>query len=259
MGEAKIKKGNVTPHIFIATPMYGGMCAGRYTASMLKLIPAMQSRRWKYTFLFRFNESLIDRARNALAANFLVTDCTHLLFIDADIGFEAEDIIKMVEADRDVICGIYSSKAINWGSVAQAVRDGVPAEELHWHTGTWVVNFVDYDGSVTVNANEPFEVWNGGTGMMLIKRHVFDILEKRVEHYRVNETDDIMRKFESKGIPRFFATSIDPISNVLLSEDYHFCRLWREEGGKIWAAPWVALAHVGSYIFEGRPKEGSNA
>ena len=259
MGEAKLKKGNPKPTIFIATPMYGGMCAGKYTASMLQLIPAMEARGWKYHFLFRFNESLIDRARNALAVNFLVSDATHLLFIDADIGFEAADIIKMVESDKDVICGIYPSKTINWHSVSEAAKSGVPPEDLHLYTGTWVVNFVDYNDEVTVKGDEPFEVWNGGTGMMLIKRHVFEILEKRVERYRVNEMDHIMRQFESKGIPRFFATSIDPLSNVLLSEDYHFCRLWREEGGKIWAAPWVRLAHVGSYIFEGRPKEGGDA
>ena len=240
-------------NLFIATPMYGGMCAGKYTASMLKLIPALESRGWKYTFLFRFNESLIDRARNALAANFLVGDCTHLLFIDADIGFEPEDIIKMVQADKDVICGIYPSKAINWRTVGDAARKGVPDEDLHKHTGTWVVNFVNYDGNATVKVDEPFEVWNGGTGMMLIKRQVLKDLENTIERYRVNEADEIMRKFEGKGIPRFFATSIDPISGVLLSEDYHFCRLWREAGGKVWAAPWVRLAHVGTYIFEGRP------
>lgn len=259
MGEAKLKKGKIRPHIYIATPMYGGMATGRYTASMLKLIPALIERGWQYTFLFRFNESLIDRARNALAANFLVSEGTHLLFVDADIGFEAEDIIKMVEADKDVICGIYPSKAINWGAVSQAVKSGVPPEKLHQHTATWVVNFVDYTGTATVKADEPFEVWNAGTGMMLIKRHVFEILEKTVERYRVNEMDKIMRQFEGKGIPRFFATSIDPISGVLLSEDYHFCRLWREEGGKVWAAPWAHLDHTGTYIFEGRPEGGSDA
>lgn len=254
MGEAKIKKNKPKPHLFIATPMYGGMCAGRYTASMLKLIPLLERKGWQYTFLFRFNESLIDRARNALAANFLASSCTHLLFIDADIGFEADEVLTMVDADKDVICGIYPSKAINWSAVAQAVRNGVSDDKLSEHTGTWVVNFVDYKGDETVKVGEPFEIWNGGTGMMLIKREVFETLEKTVERYRVNEMDPIMRKFGSTGIPRFFATSIDPISNVLLSEDYHFCRLWREAGGKIWAAPWVHLAHVGTYIFEGKPR-----
>ncbi len=254
MGESKLKK-KPKPHLFIATPMYGGMCAGKYTAGLIKLIPALEARGWKYTFLFRFNESLIDRARNALAANFLVSDSTHLLFIDADIGFEAEDVLAMVDADKEIICGIYPSKAINWFSVSDAVKRGVPHNELYLHTGTWVVNFVDYKDGETVTNNKPFEIWNGGTGMMLVKREVFTTLEKTVERYRVNEMDDIMRKFEGVGIPRFFATSVDPASGVLLSEDYHFCRLWRDVGGKIWAAPWVNLSHVGTYIFEGRPME----
>lgn len=252
MGESKLKKKS-KPHLFIATPMYGGMCAGKYTASMLKLIPALEALGWTYTFLFRFNESLIDRARNALAANFLVSNATHLLFIDADIGFEADDIIAMVEADKDILCGIYPSKAINWFAISEAVKRGVSHTELNNYTGTWVVNFVDYKDGETVDVTKPFEIWNGGTGMMLIKRDVFTTLEKTVERYRVNEMDEIMRKFEGDGVPRFFATSIDPVSGVLLSEDYHFCKLWRDTGGKIWAAPWVRLAHVGTYIFEGRP------
>lgn len=255
MGEAKNKKGKIAPKLYIATPMYGGMAAGKYTASMCRLVRELTVRGWEYQFMFRFNESLIDRARNALAANFMATDFTHLLFIDADIGFEPEDIIKMVEADKDVICGIYPTKSINWASVGAAARNGVPDDQLAGYTGTWVVNFVDYKAEETVRVDQPFEVWNGGTGMMLIKRHVFEILDKTVERYRLNENDEVMRKFEKSGIARYFATSIDPLSGVLLSEDYHFCRIWREEGGKVWAAPWVRLAHVGTYVFEGRPRE----
>jgi len=52
-------------------------------------------------------------------------------------------------------------------------------------------------------------------------------------------------------IHEFFATSIEPETNRLLSEDYHFCRIWRLQGGKIYAAPWMNLGHGGPYIFEG--------
>lgn len=240
-------------HLFIGTPMYGGMCTGSYTSSMMKMIPAMERSGIQYTFLFRFNESLITRARNAITSGFMDSDATHLLFIDADIGFNADQVLKMLDADKDIVCGIYPSKAINWRTVANAVRSGVPDDKLESHTGTWVVNMKDYDGSATVDVDKPFEIWNGGTGMMLIKREVFEKLKDKVPQYRVNEADPFMQSRQGKFIPEFFATSIDPISGVLLSEDYHFCKIWRDIGGSVWAAPWVELNHVGTYIFSGRP------
>lgn len=245
------------PHIYIGTPMYGGMCSGQYTRSMLMLIPELNKRDLSYTFLFRFNESLITRARNAIASNFMDTDATHLLFVDADIGFQPDQVMRMIDADKDIICGIYPSKAINWNSVANAVRAGVPDHKLEHFTGTWVVNMKDYDGSATVDVNKPFEIWNGGTGMMLIKREVFEKLKGKVPSYRVNEADPMMAAKQGQQIPEFFATSIDPVSGVLLSEDYHFCRIWREAGGSVWAAPWMELNHVGTYIFSGRPQAGN--
>lgn len=241
------------PHLFIGTPMFGGMCTGSYTSSMMKIIPLLESKGIKYTFLFRFNESLITRARNAIVTKFMDSGASHLLFIDADIGFDADQVIKMIDADKDIICGIYPSKTINWASVAKAVHDGVPNNKLEKYTGTWVVNMKHYDATATVDVNEPFEIWNGGTGMMLIKRKVFEKLKDKVPSYVGNEVDPIMQSRVGKKIPEFFSTSIDPISGVLLSEDYHFCRIWREAGGTVWAAPWVELSHVGTYIFTGRP------
>lgn len=245
------------PHIYIGTPMYGGMCSGMYTSSIIKLSSLFEQKSIPYTFLFRFNESLITRARNAIASNFMETNASHLLFIDADIGFNAHHVLRLIEADKDIICGIYPSKGINWNNVAQAVRAGVPEDKLENYTGTWVVNMKDHSQTASVDINQPFEIWNGGTGMMLIKREVFEKLRDIVPSYVVNEVDPLMAGKRGKKIPEFFSTSIDPETNVLLSEDYHFCRVWREAGGSVWAAPWMELDHVGTYVFNGRPQVGN--
>lgn len=245
-------KTNKDPHIYVATPMFGGMCSAQYTASMLRLMPLFMERGWEYSFQFRANESLIDRARNALVMGFLDSNATHLLFVDADIGFEPKDVIALVEADKDVICGIYPMKSINWASVSRAVKMGAPDNELYKYTSNWVLNLLNGD-KITAKNNEPFEILHGGTGMMLIKREVFTKLAKNVEHYRGTEIDAAMIKHKDKMIPRYFASSIDQMTGVLLSEDYHFCRLWRWAGGKVWAAPWMRLSHVGTYVFEGLP------
>lgn len=258
MSESKLKlkkKKEIIP--YIATPMYGGMCTGVYTKSMLSFINFMINNGHNYAFMFRYNESLIQRARNALAHNFINSECTHLLFIDADIGFDPAEIWHMLEQDKDVICGIYPSKAINWNAVGDAARNGIPNNELVNHSGTWVVNFTNYEGSATVKADEPFEINNGGTGMMAIKREVFEKLKPVTPHYLVNEEDALMAQFKGQGIGNYFNVSIDDETGVLLSEDYHFCREWRRLGGKIWAAPWVHLQHVGTHIFDGKPNEGN--
>ena len=240
------------PKIFIATPMYGGMCAGFYTQSIIQLLTTCQANGVDAEFSFMFNESLITRARNSLTHTFLKTDCTHLMFIDSDIKFRAEDVIHMIRAEKDIICGIYPKKEINWHSVKAAMDRGVPFDQLKSHTGSFVVNLVNYVGEVTVPVNEPVEIFNGGTGFMLIKREVFDKLGESVPSYS-NDVVDLGGKMkQSEPIMEFFTTSIEPGTNRLLSEDYHFCRIWRESGGQVFAAPWCQLAHIGTYTFEGQ-------
>lgn len=248
----KVKQPEIKP--YIATPMYAGMCMGVYTVSMLKFQNFMISNGIKFNYMFRFNESLIQRARNALTHNFLSSDCTHLLFIDGDIGFNADEVWHMLKQDKDVICGIYPSKAVNWPAVGQAARSGAPDDMLRYAAATWVVNFKDYEAGATVAEDKPFEIYNGGTGLMAIKRSVFEKLKPVTPHYLVNEADELMAKFKGGKVGNYFDVTIDDEFGVLLSEDYHFCKEWRKIGGSIWAAPWVNLKHVGTYTFEGRPE-----
>ena len=237
--------------VFIATPMYGGMCAGVYTQSIIMMQAVFQSAGIEACISFMFNESLITRARNALVQSFLKTDCTHLLFVDADIKWNGYDVLRMFDADKDIICGVYPKKEINWHTVYNAVKKDAKIENLKNHTGSWVVNLVDYRPEITVRNDKPLEVFAGGTGMMLIKRKVFDKLKKKVPSYENDVVDQAGSIGIKEVIHEYFATSIEPETNRLLSEDYHFCRLWRMNGGKIYIAPWMDLGHMGSYLFEG--------
>lgn len=239
------------PSVMIATPMYGGQCSGVYVQGLLTLQAALQQRGIASFTSFLFNESLITRARNSLAHQFMKTECTHLLFIDSDIRFDGQQVAAMLDCDKDIICGIYPKKEINWQEVNAAVKRGVPVENLKHFTGAWVVNLVDYQASVTVPINEPMEIWNGGTGMMLIKREVFEKLADKVPSYCNNVTDLSGANKLGEEVKEYFATSIEPETKILLSEDYHFCKIWRQTGGKVHAAPWVQLGHLGSYLFEG--------
>jgi len=237
--------------LFVATPMYGGMCTGFYAQSILQLQNMAQSNNLMLATSFMFNESLIQRARNALAHNFMNSDFTHMMFIDADISFNPADVMSMLLADKDVICGIYPKKEINWYMVQQATKAGIPHNELKLFSGSHVVNLMENVSQAAFKRDEPAQILNGGTGFMLIKRRVFEELAPHVPSY-VNNTLDLSGKLPlSARIHEFFSTHIDEETGVLLSEDYEFCRKWRSIGGTIWAAPWAQLAHVGTHIFDG--------
>jgi hypothetical protein len=250
--QEKAPKKPVKRKVFVATPMYGGMCTGFYTQSLLMMQMIFMQQGVESALSFVFNESLIQRARNSLVHAFLKTDATHLLFIDADLRFDPHGVYHMLEANKDVICGIYPKKEINWPMVKMAVEAGVPVDDLKHHTGSWVINLAEYAGYASVHPAKPFEIWAGGTGMMLIKRRVFEKLKATTDTY-VNDMVDLAGTIGEKDrIYNFFSLSIEPGTERLLSEDYHFCREWRQIGGKIYAAPWLTPGHVGTYLFEGQ-------
>jgi hypothetical protein len=227
------------PNIFIATPMYGGLCHGSYAASLMRVTPIFMNAQMPFQFAYRMNESLVTRARDSLAADFMHTECTHLMFVDGDIGFAAEDILSMVGADKDIICGVYPRKEIDWERVAAAVSRGVPPEDLDRYAAVLVVDTLD-GADITEADHHPLEVIRGGCGFMLVKREVLEGLADKVPEYY---NGHIMCQ-------QYFDTSIDS-GNWLLSEDYHFCKLARDNSYKVWAAPWVELTHTGSYQWRG--------
>jgi hypothetical protein len=237
--------------IFIATPMYGGQCFGTYTASLLQTAGVLAHNGIGMTFSMMLNESLITRARNRLAHDFLKSDASHLMFIDADIGWQAYDIVQMVRADRDIICGIYPKKEINWNEVHAAVLRGVPVENLHNYTGSFVVNTIDQKDA-TGAINQPIEIDKGGTGFMLIKRDVIAKLTDIAPKYSNDMFTAVNPQNVGTLIANMFDTSISPKDNRYMSEDYHFCDLARENGYQIWAAPWAQLTHTGTYVFSGQ-------
>jgi hypothetical protein len=242
--------------LFVATPMYGGMCVGGYTMGMIESVQVFQQAQIQMYYSYMMNESLITRARNGMAYDFLQSDATHLMFIDADITFNAKHIIQMLDADKAIICGLYPKKEINWQLVQHAVQKGVPFQDLPAWTGSFVVNLVGGVTESTGNVNLPMEIDNGGTGFMLIKREVFEALKDKVPTY-TNDMYQITDKTpQKKIIHEFFDTSIDEDTNRLLSEDYHFCKLARKNGFKVFAAPWATLTHSGTYNFNGQlPRE----
>jgi len=239
--------------LLIATPMYGGQCSGYYMNSCLELQRLCDEQGIECEFLMLFNESLVPRARNYCAHYFLKSDHAHMIFIDADIEFQARSVLEMLEYDNDIICGIYPRKTIRWDRVAMAYKEGFltdesEPQELHAASGDF---FLSPGESVKeINSNDPIKVKKAGTGFMMIKKTALEIYAKA--HPELNyELDDVMFNNEPVKMTAFFDTCIDPDTKKYLSEDYMFCKYARDAGLEVWACPWIKLGHVGNIKFQG--------
>ena len=235
------------PSIMIATPMYGGMCTGHYVQGLLQTIAKMRELGVNIFWAQLMNESLITRARNELARLFLEKGHDYLMFVDADISFDGMAIAQLLAADVDIACGIYPKKEVDWAKVKAAADAG--KENLQDYGGAFVFNMVGSSHAET-DEHGMIEVRHGGTGFMLNKRGVFETLEPHVPTYRIATFKGADGEYVHPLTREFFATSIDQ-SGALLSEDYHFCELWRKYGGSIHANPFIKLEHVGTYVYGG--------
>lgn len=235
--------------VMVATPMYGGMCTGHYVGGLIGAINVLKNQNIPCYWAQMGNESLITRARNELTRIFLENPkFTHLMFIDADIHFPAAAVYELMQADKEIVCGVYPKKEVDWENVGKAAREG--RDNLQDFGGAYVVNMVSETGDGDTDSDGLLEVRHGGTGFMLIKREVFEKLKLHVPTYRTSTVKDSEGNYIKPLTHEFFATSIDE-TGALLSEDYHFCDLWRKHGGKIYANPFIHLEHVGTYVYTG--------
>ena len=213
----------------------------------------------KYTVSTLANESLVTRGRNTLVSFFMEnTDATHLFFIDADIEFNPEDVLRMVAYDRPVVVGAYPKKALNWTSIINAARadESETEETIEGHSSNYVVNFEflkDEDGNplnqIQIRDNL-IKLKDAGTGFMCIQRQVIEKMFEEYPDLKYANDINVDEKFE-KHMYALFDTMIDPDSRRYLSEDYTFCRLWQQMGGEVFLDPRTGLNHVGHYTFRG--------
>jgi len=160
----------------------------------------------------------VDDARNSLVRLFLQTDCTDFVFIDADVGFEADDLVRLLRFDADVVGGVYPKKSdeedypvyVEPGTTLQARPDGL------------------------------VEVHGLPTGFMRIRRHVLEKLVERAVKFTGSNGEEYPVVFERviSGGRRW-------------SGDYAFCQKWRKLGGKLYTDPLMRFSHSGPKTWRG--------
>lgn len=237
----------------VATPMYGGQCAGPYAKSCLDLTTLCLKHGVQVQFFYLFNESLITRARCYLADEFLRSDATHLMFIDSDIAFNPMDVLALLAFDKPIAGGPYSKKTIAWEKVYDAAKFGLADDnpnKLESFTGDYVFNAAP--GTKEIAMNEPSEVLEIGTGFMMIKREAFEQFKAAYPELSYKPDHNRTVNFDgSREIHLYFQALIDPVTKRYLSEDYMFCQWARNAGIKVYLCPWMKLQHIGTYVFGG--------
>jgi hypothetical protein len=235
--------------LVIGTPCFGGNVTWLYTVSLLKLQKACTGRGWNLTFLLQAGDALVTRARQTIVCHFLDNpNATHLLFIDADIEFEPEQVFRLIDFDADFTAAIYPVKQINWELMAGAAQAGrTPLESA---TLSYVIERDTPGDAVTRNGFVKSRY--AGTGFMMIRRAV---LERMIEHYpELRYTNEHRAGDPLEGNrwrSALFNCVIDPATGFYLSEDFAFCRRWTDMGGEIWVDYTSRLNHVGLMVYKG--------
>lgn len=228
--------------VAICTPCFNGQCSVNFTMSLMQSFDLLRRNYIDCRFITISNRFTLP-ARNTLVKAFLEKekDMTHLLFIDADISWEPEDLLNMlkkVQSDEEkykVTCALYPNKNYLW---KQGVKD---PEDITTIDVTKILQCAYHnlpeELSITDETTKLYTAKHCGTGFMLIKKDVFKSIEDMCETYIEDE----------ENFTEYFTVKI--VEKEYLTEDYYFCHMCGEKDIKIWVDPEVILTHEGNHMF----------
>lgn len=237
------------PHLLVATPCYGGQVTTTYANSLLKLQAACRGRGIDFEWLLLGGDALITRARADLVAHFLDRPtATHMLFVDADIGFEPEQAFRLMDFDAEMTAAAYPTKQIDW----TRMRDVIAAN--HPQPAQASLGYVfEFENPALIVARDGFaKVRYAGTGFLMMRRTAIEKLctaYPQLKYQHVNTPGDPLRNSPNRFA--LFECLIDADTGVYLSEDFAFCRRWEALGGELWVDVQSKLTHTGPFTFVG--------
>ena len=232
----------------VATPCFGGQISVLYATSLLRLEKLLRTFNGvSLKVLFKDGDALITRARASLVSQFLDDPgATHLLFIDADIGFEPEQVLRLIQCGADMAAAVYPIKRIDWDKVRATIEAGranPAAAALKY------VFEVD-DPKAVVSRGDFVKVRYAGTGFLMIRRQALERMCARYPQLQFKRDHSIDAAVASNNRFALFESMIAE-DGTYLSEDFAFCKRWTDMDGEIWADLKSELTHVGPTAFYG--------
>jgi hypothetical protein len=234
--------------LVVATPCFGGQISVHYASSLLRLqMLARGYRNLNLKVLFKDGDALITRARASLISQFLDDPgATHLLFIDADIGFDSEQVLRLIQSGADMSAAVYPIKRIDWDKVKRTIEIARPSPAAA--ALQYVLEV--YDPNAVIEQAGFVKVRYAGTGFLMVRRQA---LERMCAHYpqlKFKRDHSIDAATVSDNRFALFECMIAE-DGTYLSEDFAFCKRWTDMGGEIWADLKSKLTHVGPMAFHG--------
>ena len=211
--------------IFIALPAYDHKVSIKLAISLARLAQMVGEHGVNIAIGSICGCSVVSKARNLLADEFLSTDCTDLLFIDADINFEPEDVLRLL------------AWTTNYGIAA-----GVPRTRKK--NGNYIITLdEDEDHSLVTDDMGCAKAKRVATAFMMVQRKVFETLRDAHPEWKYHDTNS------GKTLTAFFDFKVTPEGYI--GEDYLFCDRTREHGFEVWVDPTIKLGHMGVIEYEG--------
>jgi hypothetical protein len=241
--------------IFVATPVHSE-CSIHYTQALLKFQKQCMMNSIMVSFSL-LKSSLVTQGRNLCVANFLKdpTNYTHLLFIDSDIDFKFDTIMKMLKFDREVIATPYPMKHIHWDQIWDRVQKGKikNIEQLKRAGHAFPIKLDNQKGKEIPVVDGVIEVSHAPTGCMLIKKQVFDKMIKAYPNDKIEQATIVngLAVIDEYNY-NFFDTIHDPETKKYYGEDFGFCKKWTAIGGKCYCYVSDDITHVGEYAYNGK-------
>jgi hypothetical protein len=207
--------------LFLATPTYGGT-EPIFTYALAETVAALVRAGIDYELAIYAGDCHVDDARNRLVRQFLMGDCTDLIFLDSDLRWQPEDLIKLAEYGRDVVAGTYPLKQTEENFPVRFLTEGGPIT-------------LEYDGLIEVDGVP--------TGFLRIRRHVLETMAELAPKYYGRADAG------QAPTPLIFERTLE--DGRRFGGDYTFCRKWRAMGGKIYVTPELVMEHAGTKIYQG--------
>lgn len=235
-------------NLVVATPCYGGQISVQYATSVFKLEKLV--RRYKdfnLKVVFKDGDALITRARASLIAQFLDDPvATHLLFIDADIGFEPEQVVRLIQCGAEMCAAIYPVKRLDWNRMKTTIAAAGP------NPAAAALQYVfEVENPNAVTAQDGFvKVRYAGTGFLMIRRAALERMCECYPQLQYKRDHSIDAAAASDKRFALFESMIGE-DGTYLSEDFAFCKRWTDMGGEIWADLNSRLSHIGPMTFCG--------
>jgi hypothetical protein len=236
--------------LLIGTPCPGSTVTSNFAHSLLETQRAFDKRGQLLELMLLPGETLMARGRNALVGVLLDRpDLSHLFFIDADTGWRAEQVLRMLDLDRELVCGLRPATSLDWERVRANAARGVEDLEASSLDYGLPPDRAGIPSTQVPDAKGFARAENAGAGFMLIKRAVLERMRDAYPETRcvlaVSGTDRPASTYA------LFGSEIDPETGLYRGEEFGFCRRWRALGGEIWVDLAGRLDHIGSLTFHG--------